>query len=88
MREKIAQEIVDYLREHPRGGDTLAGISKWWVMRQRISESVKTVSRVLEQLGKEGIVYERILADGKVVYFANTGPDSPEPFEKDKGGRT
>ena len=88
IRREINREILDYLREHPRSGDTLEGVSKWWLMQQRVSESVENVFQALKQLGKEGVVNERIMADGRVVYFANTDPDKSDAVETDNAGPT
>jgi Fe2+ or Zn2+ uptake regulation protein len=71
IQQEISREILDYLREHPRSGDTLEGVSKWWLMQQRVSECVENVFHALKQLGDEGFVHERIMADGRVIYFAN-----------------
>jgi Fe2+ or Zn2+ uptake regulation protein len=86
IRQEISREILDYLREHPRSGDTLEGVSKWWLMQQRVSESVENVFQALKQLGHEGFVNERIMADGRVVYFANTESNRPDAVENDKHG--
>lgn len=88
IRVDISREILDYLREHPRSGDTLEGVSKWWLMQQRVTESVENVFTALKQLGKEGFVQERVMADGKVVYFANTDSDRPDAVENDQDGPT
>lgn len=76
--EKIAREILSYLREHPHSGDSVEGISLWWVMRQRISESIYAVRQVLEHLQSVGLISERRMADGRSVYFANTNLDTTE----------
>jgi Fe2+ or Zn2+ uptake regulation protein len=76
--EKIAREIMSYLREHPHSGDSVEGISLWWVMRQRINESIYAVRQVLEHLQRAGLIYERRLADGSSIYFANTSHDTTE----------
>ena len=76
--EKIAREILSYLREHPHSGDSVEGISLWWVMRQRISESIYAVRQVLEHLQKAGFISERRMADGRSVYFANNNLDTTE----------
>jgi hypothetical protein len=86
IRQEISREILDYLREHPRSGDTLEGVSKWWLMQQRVTESVENVFTALKQLGKEGFVQERVMADGRVVYFANTDSDRPGAVENDQDG--
>jgi hypothetical protein len=68
--KKMAREIVAYLRENPYAGDSLEGISRWWLMRQRVSESVDAVREVLEHLRNKGCLYECSLADGRKVYYA------------------
>lgn len=45
-----------YLREHPDAGDTVEGISEWWLMEQRIKTEVATVKKTLEILEKKGQV--------------------------------
>lgn len=64
-------EIFEYLRQNPQSGDTVEGIVKWWMMRQRLSETADTVHHALEQLVEAGAVFERRNADGRIVYFAN-----------------
>ncbi len=76
--EKLAREIISYLREHPHSGDSVEGISRWWVMRQRINESIYAVRQVLEHLQGAGLIHERRMADGRSVYFANNKPDTHE----------
>ena len=49
----------------------MEGIAKWWVMRQRISESVEAVHQALEKLREDGAVQERRTTDGRTLYFAN-----------------
>ena len=72
--EEIAKAILEYLLEQPASGDTVEGISKWWIMRQRINESTEVVAVVLEELGRKGLIYERPTADGNIVYFAKPTP--------------
>ena len=76
--QKLAREILSYLREHPHSGDSVEGISRWWVMRQRISESIYAVQQVLEYLLRVGLISERRMADGGSVYFANTNLGTTE----------
>ncbi|HEX5604760.1 MAG TPA: hypothetical protein VFX63_19500 [Pyrinomonadaceae bacterium] len=68
--EKMAREIMAYLRENPYAGDSVEGISKWWLMRQRITETLEAVQQVLEHLRSTGFLYERRMANGRKVYFA------------------
>ena len=66
--EELARLILGYLREHPGAADTLEGITKWWVMRQRISESTEAVQRALEKLVSEGLIARRRTVDGQSSY--------------------
>lgn len=70
--ERTTEDILAYLREHPDSGDTVEGISKWWLLRQRVDESVDVVSLVLEGLRKRGLVQSRKTTDGQTVFFAGT----------------
>lgn len=54
VEKEIAEQILAYLREHPDAGDTIEGISEWWLMEQRIKAEVATVKQALESLEKKG----------------------------------
>jgi hypothetical protein len=41
--DETAQAILKYLKAQPQAGDTLEGIAKWWLVRQRASESTEVV---------------------------------------------
>jgi hypothetical protein len=86
--EKTAQDILAYLREHPGAGDTVEGISRWWVLRQRINESVDAVRLALGQLEKEGLVCPRKMADGQTVYFADAQAGNPQSVENEGATET
>lgn len=83
--ERTTQDILTYLREHPGSGDTVEGISRWWILRQRVNESVDMVRLVLEELRKQGLVQARKMADGRTVYFAGTGADECQLVENETG---
>lgn len=69
--DEIARTILDYLRTHPQASDTLEGVAKWWLMRQRVSESTEVVQRVLQRLRDRGLIRERRLAGGRTLYEAS-----------------
>jgi hypothetical protein len=74
MSHDLDHYILDYLRRHPRGGDSLEGIARWWMLRQQVSETVSAVRRELERLAAAGQVRVRRGADGQILYGA-----CPEP---------
>ena len=81
--KQMAREIVAYLRENPYAGDSVEGISRWWLMRQRITDSIEAVQNVLEHLRKNGSLYECSLANGRKVYFA--APAEAVPGDENSG---
>ena len=54
--EKISRMILDYLRKNPDAGDTLEGITRWWLNMERIDLSVKEVAQALESLMEQGVI--------------------------------
>lgn len=64
----IARAIERYLAKHPNAADSLEGIRRWWLLRQRYEESAQQVQEALEQLLREGVVSKRVLSDGQVLY--------------------
>lgn len=70
---KIADEIAAYLNTHQDAADTLEGVIKWWVLRQRIEEASEKVQSAIEYLCDKGIVKEVAMAGGEPIYAANKG---------------
>jgi len=68
---KIADEIAAYLKTHQDAADTLEGVIKWWVLRQRIEEASEKVQSAIEYLCDKGVVKEVAMAGGKSIYVAN-----------------
>ncbi len=55
-KEDIARMILNYLCKNPNAGDTLEGITRWWLNREKIDVTVGEISGILETLIKEGKV--------------------------------
>ncbi len=53
-KEEITKRILDYLNNNPDAGDTLEGISNWWLECERVNRSVDKISQILEALVKRG----------------------------------
>ena len=68
--ERITEQILRYLREHPAACDTLEGVVRWWVMAQQINESVEMVQQALKELEMEGAIREEQAADGRALYLS------------------
>lgn len=68
---RLELRILAYLQKHQKAGDTLEGIANWWLTSERIDESVVRVKRSLDNLKSKGVVSERKLPDGKLLYALN-----------------
>ncbi len=60
--------ILDYLRKNPDAGDTLEGITRWWLEYEKIDFTVEEVAVVLEKLIKEGKVKKKVIDGGNSIY--------------------
>ena len=59
----VAREIEHYLAAHPRAADSLEGITRWWLMRQRIHYELSLVEAALRHLCRKGVVASSPLGD-------------------------
>lgn len=76
--EEVEEEILDYLRDHPRAADTLDGVVHWWLLHQRYLRGLESVERALDELVARGLVERRTNLDGSVVYAAAPRRDGGE----------
>lgn len=67
----LADEIASYLRERGQVADTLEGIARWWIMRQRLQEGQRKVALAMDYLCAQGLVTIRKLPDGAVLYTSS-----------------
>ena len=71
--ERIARDVQAYLESHPHAADTLEGVVKWWLMRQRYDQAEELVSKALALLEEEGRVVKASTADGRTI-FSSAAP--------------
>lgn len=67
----LARRVLAYLRCHPNAEETLEGITQWWLLKQRIQESVKQVDAALNLLVMQKHVIVRRQLDGQVYFRLN-----------------
>ena len=67
----LADEIAAYLRGRGQVADTLEGIARWWIMRQRLHEGQRKVAQAMDYLCDQGLVSTRKLPDGVVLYTSS-----------------
>lgn len=71
--EDLAAEITRYLQEHDGAADTLAGVTQWWILRQRLQEERQKVQEAMDYLCAKGVVKAQALPDGEILYSATQG---------------
>lgn len=64
----IADAICRYLASRPNAAETIEGVAKWWLLRQRYEDSVESVQQALNLLEEKGEVVRFRLTGGKVMY--------------------
>ena len=66
--KEISRRILDYLNKHPDAGDTLEGITDWWLESERVDQALIEVSEVLEVLLKKGFLKQVKYRNKTVLY--------------------
>ena len=64
-RVDLRNAILLYLKNNPNAADSLEGIMRWWVPQKNDELDIK---QILEQLVAEGLIEERFLVDGTILY--------------------
>lgn len=54
--KKLSHMIREYLQKNPDAGDTLAGITHWWLAGKQMDHSEDEVARALEILLQQGVI--------------------------------
>ena len=66
----LETSILDYLAANPAAQDTLDGIVDWWLLRERVAQSMADVEAALARLVERNLVTKHEGADGRVHYRA------------------
>lgn len=64
----IERQILDYLEANPEAQDTMRGIVEWWILKQRIAESLSEVEAAVANLVTQRRVIAKSGPDGQVSY--------------------
>jgi len=70
-QEKITKMILNYLRKNRDAGDTLDGITRWWLELEKIEISVDDVVSALESLIQKGLIRRYKTKGGSTFYKIN-----------------
>ena len=63
--------ILSYLVKHPDAKDTLEGIVHWWILRERIEQSVEKVNQTLTDLVAKEFILEKEYYNQDKMYQLN-----------------
>ncbi len=69
---QIAQEIKRYLQTHPHAADSVSGIARWWLTRQRYQDALDKVNMALDLLVRQSLVVRASQVDGRTIYKFNS----------------
>ena len=73
----IASAIRDYCANNPQAADTLLGVQRWWLGTSLPDASLEAVEAALASLVDEGVIQQRALADGTVIFFSQHMSPTP-----------
>jgi hypothetical protein len=64
----IAGEIDRYLEKHPNSADSLTGVARWWLTRQRYEDALEDIQAALEYLETQQAIFKQVNSDGTIIY--------------------
>lgn len=67
--DALAGKILSYLETHGEAADTVEGIARWWIKRQRLEEAVVRVQCALDRLVIEARLQSRVTPSGRTLYM-------------------
>ena len=70
-REEIvstAEAIQRYLLTRPNASETVDGVARWWLLKQRFHDSLDRVQMALDMLEEKGEVIKVMMNDGREIY--------------------
>ena len=70
-KKQLADEILQYLVDHPNAQDTLTGIVRWWLLERTIAHRTQLVKEVLDTLVAEKLVTADMGSDFQIRYKIN-----------------
>ena len=82
---EIAHAILRYLSKNPDSGDTLEGITEWWLLKERINREVSEIERALSFLVYQKLVIEKKI-DKSARWFQINRGEMKKIFEILEGG--
>lgn len=67
-RQRVVEQIVEYLAANPHAADTLDGIQSWWLSGATSGTSRSEVEHAVRVLLQDHVLECRMLPDGTRIY--------------------
>jgi hypothetical protein len=79
---RLSAEILRYLESHRDAADTVEGIARWWIKRQRLEDTLRQVQWALDRLVADARIEVRVSPAGRTLYqlrgrIPDAGQDAP-----------
>ena len=71
--QDVASAINRYISSRPNATETVEGVARWWLVRQRYEDSAEVVQEALNYQESQGKVTKLKVPGGKVVYCSPQG---------------
>lgn len=75
----MARDILDYLRAKPQQKDTLKGLCEWWLMEERLDDTIDLVTEALGYLLSQKMLIEIRRGRVNAVYQINAAMTRAQP---------
>ena len=71
INESLIYNILYYLYRNPDAKDTLEGITRWWLLQERIDQKLEEVASCLDFLVSKGFIIEKTIDNKRKYYQVN-----------------
>ncbi len=67
----MAKMILSYLIKNPEAKDTIQGIAKWWLLNEKIDQTLNNILNAMNFLTIQNLVYEQNYSNDCISYQIN-----------------
>ena len=66
--EHVSRMVLDYLQKNPEAGDTLEGITDWWLEMDRVESLEAEIADTLDYLVRKDVLVARKIEGGSTLF--------------------
>lgn len=67
-QEDIEEQIFCYLKRNPDSGETLEGLTKWWINQKGTDIPLQEVEEFCDKLVKKGLLRKHFSKNDSIIY--------------------